>query len=267
MKMSQQSEKGFRASLDGKEGTVHVTDKSILFEGVDGITGVERAAIRMVKTNDRGEVVVAYADGANVRSVRIKPLDASPADLLLALNGQNVPQEVFDEEFERLFQEAKKNLEPKLLRALKGEPYRMPRAEGSKWSATRQKMQEILDKRFSLPEPVYPIWEVRDMPREFQVGWAKAKYVDVTFSLIEFASDYSEEDLGQKSFGGHLPYHAGYADGHEMWPEDWERFFLHFGVIDAPRLTDEVKARARKYHYFYGAPQGKAIPPDFKSWF
>jgi hypothetical protein len=263
--MSQQSEKGFRASLDGKEGTVRITDKSILFEEVDGITGVERSAIRMVKTNDKGELVVAYADGANVKSVRIKPLDASPADLLLALKDQNVPQEVFDEEFERLFQDAKNNLETKLQRAMKGEPYKMPKAEASKWGSTWRKMEEILNRRFNIPKWIYPVWEVRNMPREYQVGWAKYMYVSQTPALIQFVSDYSESYVGQKQFGGHVPYQGGYGEGHEMWPEDWERFFLHFGVIDVPRLTEEVKARAREFHHF--STSQNTVPPDFKAWF
>jgi hypothetical protein len=240
--MIEQTTKNAKVLFGSSQGTLHITEKSIMFEDEKGeITGIEKSAIRMVKTSDDREVVVAYASGAEVKSVRIKPLEDNAAGLLILLGDkEHVPPTVFDEEFEKIYLHWKNKLEAELRQSIEGRPYHLEHEEKSQVALASSSMQAILQWRYNMPGRMRDksIWNLPDTPEEYQLGWAKVEYVDSFLPhMIEVASGY------HYLYRNHQPI---YQDFDGMWPEDWERFFLHYRIIEKPILTEDLKKKARE---------------------
>jgi hypothetical protein len=63
-----------------------------------------------------------------------------------------------------------------------------------------------------------------------QKDWAKLSYIRFMLGWINFFSGF------------------GYASEYGLWPEEYEKFFLKTGVIDAPFITEEEKRRSKEYY-------------------
>ena len=262
--MNQTMSKSAKVLFGGTEVTLHVTDKSILFENDKGeITGIEKSAIRMIKTNSDGAVVVAYASGSEVKSVSIKPIQGDATSLLLLLGDkEHIPPVVFDEEFERMYQYWKNRLEDELKQSIEGKPYRLEREELDQVMRASEKMNDILKQKFRTKDVWSTrVWELRNLPEEYQIGWAKVQYISYFLpEIIWIASGWSVYTENEPVFND-------IYDG--MRADEWERLFLYYGIIDKPILTEELKEKIRKAEELYGAEiqtMGNP-PPDYKSWF
>jgi len=108
---------GVQVKADGEEGTLHITDQSVMFEKGGRVSGFERSAIRMVKPE--GDVmIIAYSVGSEVKSVRVQPLTAVATLLASGSSSSNAltPATDLDQVFEKLYWDTRKELEEKLAR-------------------------------------------------------------------------------------------------------------------------------------------------------
>ncbi|MDG6902356.1 MAG: hypothetical protein JRM80_10435 [Nitrososphaerota archaeon] len=61
-----------RVKVDGEEAFLHITDQSVTFEKGGRVSGFERSAIRMVKS-DGDAMIVAYSAVNEASSARVEP--------------------------------------------------------------------------------------------------------------------------------------------------------------------------------------------------
>ena len=273
-----------RALFGNVEGVLSVTEDSIMVETPSGINGIERSALRMVKVAaDSEEILVAYANGPKVESIKVKPLEGSVQDWMFALE-KNVPKEYFVSKFERMFQRAKKGLmEYKKMTDIPirklnecTTPVSKDRfARVTEWrNVGSGACEDNADVKFwremtnlvwadmyeyywnqylKDAPPVHPAgWDEEDphytvgrstlddfydafeLPEERRAMLGKLLLVQYLWKLRRAESGFAEDSIG-------VPW----EDYGNLWPDDYEKYFIALGVLDAPVATEEMLAKIR----------------------
>jgi hypothetical protein len=259
-----------KVRVNGEEATLHITEKSVLFEsGTGGVTGFERSAIRMVAKNQEGDIVIAYADGSIVKSVTVSVIEGDSSELLFsdALK-EHLGPSVLDEEMERMFIRDRDLLLKKLENMKNGMTDPLTKEEDKRIGRDRSTMYEAWGNKFEKEFPsektlwVGP-WNLLEYPREHQVSWAKERCL----AELQFFVKATAEMLRGPSLGLN-PNFTG--DSHGMLPEDWEKLFLHYGVVDRPFLWPEFVRRYGRdgvYIWVDELKDGRSPRWDYKAWF
>lgn len=273
-----------RALFGNVEGVLSVTEDSILLKTPSGIDGIERSAVRMVEVAD-GEILVAYANGPKVESIKIKPLEGSTRDWMFALQ-KNVPHEYFTDEFERMFQMAKKGLmEYKKMTDIPirklnecTTPISEDRAHFNRvteWrnvdngackdNADVEFWREITNIVWADMEMYYSDRYLKDAPPVHPAGWDEEdpRYMVGRSILDDFYDTFELPDERRKMLGKLLLVQYlwklrraenGFAedsigvpweDYRKLWPDDYEKYFMALGVLDGPIITEELLAKIR----------------------
>ena len=259
-----------KVRVNGEEATLHITEKSVLFEsGAGGINGFERSAIRMVTKNQEGDIIIAYADGSVVKSVTVSVLNGDSSQLLFSPElKEHLSPSLLDDEIERTFVRDRDLLLKKLENMKNGIMDPLTKEEDKRIEGDRWRMSEAWGCKFEKEFPagktlwVGP-WNLLEYPKEYQVSWVKERCL----GELQCFATAAAEMLRSPSLKVN-PNFTGDSAG--MLSQDWEKLFLYYGVIDKPFLWPEFVNR-------YGR-DGVTIlvdkleggrPPrwDYKAWF
>ena len=222
--------------VDGEETVLHITDQSVMFEKGGRVTGFERSAIRMVKP-DGDAMIIAYSAGSEVKSVKVEPMTAVASLLMLGSPPSAGPNEghapnargAVDEVFERLYRDARQELEERLSR-VEREPenrsLRLSPEERQKYIAMRNQMTYLAGVRHGVdPEgdkPLLTFWGLEKQPFQLQLDVVKILHIDFLLGLVSPKAE--TEDIGYSTY--------------QVWPQDWPRILERFNLGNGPYTTE-----------------------------
>ena len=216
--------------VDGEDVVVHITDQSVMFEKGGKVTGIERSAIRLVKP-DGDAMVIAYSVGSEVRSVRVEPMTAVTSLLVPgSTQGQPSSQAGLDEVFERLYSEARKELEGTLAK-VEEEPankkLRLTQQEVERYISIRNQMMKLIGTKYGVSpdgaEPLLTFWGLECQPLERQIDVVKTMHIHFLLYLVSQKAE--TEDVGYQAY--------------QVWPDDWPRILRRFDLGDASYTSDK----------------------------
>jgi hypothetical protein len=224
--------------VDGEEAVLHITDESVMFERGGKVSGFLRSAIQMIKP-DGDTMLIAYTVGNEVKSVRIEPITALTPLLThgpqkdSSLRGITTsPTAALDEVFEKLYRDARRELEERLAKVME-EPQnnslRLTPEEEKRYSEVFGQMMRIIRTKHGIDEddPSHPLatWSLHEQPYPVQLEVIKAEHI---LFLHEIAGSRAENaDIGYTATG--------------IWPRDMERILVRYKLIERPFLTTEFK--------------------------
>jgi len=226
--------------VDGEEAVIHITDQSVMFEKDGKISGFLRSAIQMVKP-DRDAMLIAYSAGSEVKSIRVEPMTAAMPLLMpgsqqgSAANVSKTPTSTtaLDEVFERLYREARKELEERLgmvQRDPENRGLRLTPDEEERYAKVSRQMEDIAGIKYGFNPRVdagpLSFWDLEKQPYEFQVDAIKIRHIS-----------FLREIAGPRAETADISY-----VGENVWPEDYERILIRFKLADEPFLTDRFKS-------------------------
>ena len=221
-----------KVKADGQEAILHITEQSVMFEKGGRISGFEKGAIRMIKP-DGDAMIIAYSVGSEVKSVRVEPMTAvaSLAASSPAI-GQAQTSVDLDEIFEKLYRNARKELEEKLAK-VESEPrnksLRLTPEEEAKYSQISRQLENLLGNKYGFnpraENSPMSFWGLERQPHGLQVDVIKTLHISFLRVIVSPRAEMSD-----------IAYSAT-----EVWPEDWERILVKFKLSDGPFLTEEFK--------------------------
>ena len=231
--------------VDGEEAVLHITDQSVMFEKSGKVSGFDRSAIRFVKP-DGDVMIIAYSADSEVKSVRVEPMTSVVSLLMPTSSPSPGPNEVralasknvVDEVFEKLYRETRKELEERLAK-VQGQPedksLRLTPEEERGYSIVWNQMVNMLGTKygFNLHADDSPLsfWGLENRPYELQLDVVKTLHILFLWGLVSPKAE--TEDIGYSSY--------------EVWPDDWERILVRFGLADGPFLTEQFKIYLRSH--------------------
>ena len=211
-----------KVRVDGEETTIHITDQSIMFENEGRVSGFERSVIRMAKP-DGDAMIIAYAVGSEVKSVRVEPLTAV-ASLVAsgaqpALAGASITGQVAI--FEKLYHGARKELEERLA-IVEADPenqaLRLTPEERQKYISVRNQMTDLVRVRFGVShdeeEPLLTFWGLENREQEYQICIIKTMHIDFLLGIVSPKAE--TEDVGYQA--------------RQVWPQDWPKILERFNL-------------------------------------
>ena len=220
-----------KVKVDGEETVLHITDQSVMFETGGKVTGFERSAIRMVKP-DGAAMIIAYSAGSKVESIRVEPMAAVSSLLVPGPSSATVQAPVvgLDEVLERLYLDARKELEERLDRINK-EPenmsLRLTELEFQRFVNVRNQMWDIIAAKYhidlSAPGGYIGFVGLDTEPHAKQLDELRSLYVNF---LIYLAT--------QKAETNDVLYSTA-----DVWPEEWDVILPRFGLSDGGLLPSE----------------------------
>lgn len=232
-----------KVKVDGVDAVLHITDKSIMFEKEGRISGFERSAIRMVKP-DADAMIIAYSAGSEVKSVRIEPMTAVAS---LAVPGSSqaksqAPTPGMDEVFERLYRDARRELEDRLAKVQsepKNRDLRLTPDEEKRYSEISRHMENLVGTKYGFSpraeDSPLSLWGLEKQPLELQLAVVKTLHISFLRMIVSPRAERND-----------IIY-----SGTEVWPDDWERILARFGLSDKPLLDGGFKKYLEshwKYH-------------------
>ena len=220
-----------KVRVDGEEATIHITDQSIMFEKEGRVSGLERSAIRMLKP-DGDAMIIAYAVGSEVKSVKVEPLTAVAS--LVTAKIASVPAQVsavgLNTVFEMLYWESRKELEERLAK-VEMDPlnaaYRLSLEDMQRYIAVRNQMTSLASAKHGVDleadPPLLTFWGLEKEPHELQADVVKIEHLNFLMYLVSQKAE--TEDIG-------------YAT-EEVWPDDWPRVLERFALGNDMYLTED----------------------------
>jgi hypothetical protein len=245
-------EEAKKVKVDGEEAVLHITNKSVMFEKGGRVSGFERSAIRMVEP-DGDAMIIAYAVGSKVESVRVEPITAVAALFSSSsTQGRMTTSAGLDEVFEKLYLDAKKELEARLGK-VEAEPenksLRLTPDERQKYIAMRNQMTNLAGSKFGInpegDEPLLTFWGLENRPRDFQASIVKILHVNFLLGIVSPRAETED-----------VTYHA-----YQVWPDDWPRILKRFGLGEAQYTTEGFNRYIGylKSHWEYGPSTKRPI--------
>ncbi len=225
---------GAEVKVDGEEAVLHITDQSVMFEKNGKISGFLRSAIQLVEPVGDA-MVIAYAVGIEVKSVRVEPITAVASLLVPGPRSSSQGLDstaAIDEVFEKLYRDARKDLEERLAR-VQEEPentsLRLNVEEEAKYAEVSRQMVNIVGAKHGFDpladdNPV-SLWGLENQPHKVQLDVVKIYYVKFLRRIIGPRAETADVIISTE----------------EVWPEDWERLLIKFKLSDRSFLTDKFK--------------------------
>ena len=244
-----------KVKVDGEEAVLHITDQSVMFEKGGRVGGFERSAIRMVKP-DGDAMIIAYSAGSEVKSVRVEPMTAV-ASLLLSNSGSTsgrvqTSMTGVDEIFEKLYGDARKELEEELAR-VEAEPQnkslRLNPTEEDRYSQVARQMEGIVSAKYRIDlraegNPI-SFWGLEKQPYELQLDVVKIHHVRFLRMIVGPRAETADRIFTTD----------------EVWPDDWPRILEHFNLGN-DMYTSEMFTRYINYlkpHWKYQPDERKPV--------
>jgi hypothetical protein len=241
--------------VDGEEAVLHITDQSVMFEKGGKVTGFLRSAVQMVKP-DGDAMLIAYNVGNEVKSIRVEPMTAAMPLLVSGLQQSSLSTDskistsatALDEVFEKLYRDARKELEERLAK-VQGDPanksLRLTPAEEERYATVSRQMEDIAGTKhgFNPREDAGPLsfWGLEKQPHYFQVDAIKIRHISFLRDIVSPRAEIAD---------------IGYV-GENVWPEDYERILVNFKLVDGPFLTEKFKSYLKSK---WTKPEGNRKP-------
>ena len=220
-----------RVKVDGEEGVLHITDQSVMFETGGKVTGFERSAIRMVKS-DGDAMIIAYSAGPKVESIRVEPMAAASSLLVPGPTSAATQASMagLDEVLQRLYLDARKELEERLDRINK-EPgdmsLRLTEEEFQRFVSIRNQMWDVIAAKYhidlSAPGNYIGFVGLDTEPHAKQLDELESLHVNFLTYLAT-----------QKAETNDVLYATA-----DVWPEEWDVILPRFGLSDGGPLPSE----------------------------
>ena len=210
-----------------------------MFERAGKVTGFERSAIRFVKP-DGNIMIIAYSSGSEVKSVRVEPLAAVASLVVLetrsgstASNQGTVTAGSLGEVFEKLYRDARKELEERLAK-IELEPanktLRLNAEEEARYVQVSGQMEGIVGAKYGFnpraEDTPISFWGLEKRPYELQLDVVKIRYVRFLRMVV-----------GPRAEKSDIVYSTD-----EVWPEDWPRILDRFGLGSGPCTLEAFKS-------------------------
>jgi hypothetical protein len=220
-----------KVRVDGEEVVIHITDQSVMFEKGGTVSGFERNAIRMVKP-DGDAMVIAYSSGTEVKSVRVEPLTAVAPLLLPGSNpaSTQTPTTGLDDVFERLYQDAREELEDRLAKVSahpQDRSLRLGQAEENRYSEVSRQMEGIASARFRFDpraeDSPISFWGLERQPYPLQLDVVKIRHIRFLRLIVGPTAEKSD-----------VVYSSD-----EVWPEDWPGILRRFNLGSGQYTTEK----------------------------
>ena len=262
------------------EATLHLTKDSLLWK-TDTVGGISLSSIKMVEVEDENALSIGYASGARIESVRIQLLDTEQFDWnkpllrwylhlvqgdVLTTSAMKVFQQyylAFKVEFEKMFDIAcNRKQSVREITSFKG--------GDAFWHNPVHMLNQLLEKEYPNLLKFHPKDEtyaqspqrihLADFPRfsyETQLNCTKLSYLIFLGSCISAGQSLLENNQNTL-----------YDDTEDMTPDDYEKLFLHFGLIEKPFISDEFKSKLiSRSNINYLADANGPRPKNYKQWF
>jgi hypothetical protein len=212
-----------KVRVDGEEALLHITDQSVLFERGGRVSGFERSAIRLVKP-DGDAMIIAYSVGNEVKSVKVEPMIAV-ASLVASPSTSfptQAPMTTLDEVFDKLYGNARKELEGKLTK-VQGEPenknLRLSQEEEARFADISRQMENVIStkhgfKQLDAENTPISFWGLEKQTEELQLEVVKIRHIRFLRLIV-----------GPKAEQSDIVYSTD-----EVWPQDWPRILERFNL-------------------------------------
>ena len=263
------------------EATMNLTKDSLIFKSSKGMFGIDLSVVRMVEAENENTLVVGFSDEHKISSLRIQLLDNEQFDWnkpllkwylhliqgdVLTTSAMKVYEQyylAFRREFEKMFDIAyNQNKSVEII------PFNND-DEGF-WHEVVHPLTQLLEKEYPIllkyhpKDPVFCYSSQRmhlvDFPKfpyETQLNCAKLYYLIFVVSMTNAKSSLIE------NYQGTL-----YSDSEGMTPDDYEKLFMHYKLIEKPFLSEEFKTTLMSRSNADYLPRASGpCPKDYKQWF
>ena len=259
------------------EATLYLSKDSLLWKSSQ-MGGISLSSVKMVEAEDDTTLSIGYSSGTRIESVTVRLLDneefAWNKPLLkwylhlvqgdvLTTTAMKVLQQYYlayrsgiEEVFDKIYN------------------HNRPLAEINNvhlgWHKPVHMLNQLLEKEYPILLKFHPkdgvyvqspqrihLVDFPKFPYETQLNCAKLYYL-IFLSRMVAAKDYLIN-----SYQGTL-----YDDSEGMTPNDYEKLFMHFGLIEQPFLSEEFKsALVNRSNVNYLEDANGTCPKDYKQWF
>lgn len=263
-----------------EEATLHLTKDSLLWK-TKTVGGISISSIKMVEVEGENTLSIGYASGAKIESVRIQLLDSEQFDWnkpllkwylhlvqgdVLTTSAMKVFQQYFlayRRGIENLFDIAYH--QNKSIREInnigQGDVF---------WHKPVHVLNQLLEKEYpdllkhhpkdqiysQSPQRIH-LSDFPKYPYEMQLNCAKLYYLIFLARVTSAKSALIRNDQDTL-----------YGDTEGMTPSDYEKFFIHYGLIEESILSEEFKTTLMdRSHIVYLDDANGPSPRDYKQWF
>ncbi|MCL5066834.1 MAG: hypothetical protein M1368_00580 [Thaumarchaeota archaeon] len=268
------------AGDEKEEATLYLSKDSLLWK-TNVMGGISLSSVKMVEAEDEKTLSIGYSSGARIESVRIQLLDTEQFEWnkpllkwylhlvqgdVLTTSAMKVYQQyylAFKREFEKMFDIAYN--QNKSIREIKS-------VEGgdSFWHKPVHMLNQLLEKEYPVLLKYHPkdetygqspqrihLPDFPKLPYETQMNCAKLYYLIFLAKMASAKQSLIEKDQDTL-----------YSDSQGMTPDDYEKLFMHYGLIEKPFLSEDFKATlVSRSDTDYLEDANGPRPKDYKQWF
>ena len=263
-----------------EEATLYLSKDSLLWK-TNVMGGISLSAVKMVEAEDENTLSIGYSSGPRIESIRIQLLDTEQLDWnkpllkwylhlvqgdVLTTSAMKVYEQyylAFRRGYENLFNIAYyQNKSVREIRGISiGEIF---------WHKPVHMLNQLLEKEYPIllkyhpkdpvfcysPQRIYLV-DFPKFPYETQLNSAKLTYLIFVTRMI------GGKDALIGGSEGTL-----YSDSEGMTPDEYEKLFMHYGLIESTFLSEEFKSTLMsrsdaEYEELANGPR----PKDYKQWF
>jgi hypothetical protein len=261
-----------------EEATLYLSKDSLVWK-TNAMGGISLSAVKMVEAEDENTLSIGYSSGTRIESVKIELLDTEQPDwnkpllkwYLHLIQGDVLTTSVmkvyeqyylaFRREFEKMFDIAYN--QNKSIREMEVNKV-------DSWHNPVHMLNQLLEKEYPILLKYHPkdpvlcyspqrihLVDFPKFPYQTQLNCAKLYYLRFIAAIASAKSSLL------RSYHGTL-----YSDSEGMTPDDYEKLFLHYGLIEKSFLSEEFKATLMNdSNVDYLEDANGLRPKDYKQWF
>lgn len=260
-----------------EEATLHLTKDSLLWK-TKTVGGISLSSIKMVEAEDENTLSIGYASGTRIESVRIQLLDTEQFDWnkpLLKWYLHVVQGDVLTTSAMKVFQQYylayRRGIEDLFAKVDKSSDS-FAEIDNVKlgWHRPVHMLNQLLERQYPILLQNHPKDEaysqspqrihLSDYPKysyEIQLNCTKLAYLIFMASMVGGKRAILERNSGTL-----------YDDSEGMSPSDYEKLFLHYGLIEKTFLEEDFKAvLMSRSNVTYLEDANGPRPKDYKQWF
>ena len=258
------------------EATLYLSKDSLLWKS-NQMGGISLSSVKMVEAEDENTLSIGYSSGSRIESVKIQLLDTEQFAWnkpLLKWYLQLVQGDVLSTSAMKVFQQYylpfRREIENSFNIAYYENRSAKSRIGSNQWHKPVHMLNQLLEKEYPILLDFHPkddvyvqspqrihLVDFSKFPYETQLNCAKLYYL-IFMMRMAGAKDYLIN-----GYQGTL-----YDDSEGMTPDDYEKLFVHFGLIEQPFLSEEFKSTLMsRSNLNYLDDANGPCPKDYKQWF
>ncbi|MCL5068837.1 MAG: hypothetical protein M1368_10880 [Thaumarchaeota archaeon] len=258
------------------EATLYLSKDSLLWKS-NQMGGISLSSVKMVEVEDENTLSIGYSSGSRIESVKIQLLDTEQFPWnkpLLKWYLHLVQGDVLSTSAMKVYQQHylafRREIENSFNIAYYENRSAKSRIGSNQWHKPVHMLNQLLEKEYPILLDFHPKDDVYvqspqrihlvDFPKfsyETQLNCAKLYYL-IFMMRMAGAKDYLIN-----GYQGTL-----YDDSEGMTPDDYEKLFMHFGLIEQHFLSEEFKSTLMsRSNLNYLDDANGPCPKDYKQWF